>query len=158
MFNPVTYLETLHGELKATRTAYYFCRVSGVSDLEEVLDNVKRHSKFLAVDDSQDGYTFRGAAGGFFERRQYTVFILTRVKYGDMDARLTALEESREIFRSLMSRFINDKLSIDCIDFDRTAFYEVPPAFAHGTCGIYFIFTVQNPVDLRYDATDWTAS
>jgi hypothetical protein len=156
MFNPVSYIETLHGQLKATRTAYLFCRVSGVSDLEEVLDNSKRYAKFLAVDDSQDGYTFRGAAGGFFERRQYTVFILNRLKYGDMDARAYALEEARGIFRSLMSRFIADKLSIDCIDFDRTAFYEVPPAFAQGTAGIYFIFTVQNPVDLRYDSTDWT--
>ena len=33
--------------------------------------------------------------------------------------------------------------------------YEVPPAFAAGCSGLYFIFFVENPVNLVYDAAAW---
>lgn len=155
-FDPVDYMETIHSQLKATKTAYKFVRVSGIGDLEGIIENAKREIKFFAIDDSQDGITFRGAGGGFYERRQYTVFILHRVKYNNMDGRETALSEIRAIFRNVMSRMIYDKISIVLLDLDRTAFYEVPPAFAQGCTGIYFNFNVQTPIDLRYDATAWT--
>ena len=156
MFDPITYMETLHGALTDTKNDYAFVKVSGVSGLEEVLENSKRQKKFFAIDDSQDGTTFRGAGAGFFERRPYNVFILTRTTYGDMDARATAIAEARGIFRNLLSKMIVDKDSIQVINLERIQFYEVPPAFAMGTCGIYFIFNVENPVDLSYDATAWS--
>lgn len=155
MFDPVTYMETLHGELIATKTDYLFSRVSGVQGVEEILEKSRRNNKFFAIDDSQDGQTFRGAGGAFFERRAYTVFILTRTAYADMDARATVMAEARAIFRNIVSRMIKEKNTIPVIDLNRIQFYEIPPAFAHGTCGIYFIFNVENAVDLTYDATAW---
>jgi len=156
MFDPINYMQTLHGQLKDTRYEYQFARVSGVSGLEEVLEKSRSKKKFFAVDDSQDGTTFRGAAAAFFERRPYTVYLLSQASYGDMAARATIRAEARTIFRNIVSRMIVDRYDIPVIDLQRIQFYEIPPAFAHGTVGIYFIFNVENPVDLTYDATAWT--
>lgn len=155
IFNPVTYMQQLHGELKLTKDKYKFTRVSGVGALEEVLENSRRNNWFFAVDDSQEGTTFRGAGAGYYERRPYTVFILGKADYGDMDAREAVLSEAKTIYRHLMSRLIKDKLDIPVLDMERIRFYEVPPAFASGCSGLYFIFNVEIPVNLVYDAAVW---
>ena len=157
MFDPVQYMQQLHGGLKTTKDDYYFARVSGVSDLEEVLDKFKRNTRFFAIDDAQDGITFRGAGAGYFERRQYTVYLLGRAKYGDMDQRAEILTEAKTIFRSILSKLIKDKLTIPVLSAEQIRFFEVPPAFAFGTAGLYFIFTVENPVNLVYNAAEWEA-
>lgn len=155
MFDPIVYMETLHGKLKLTATKYKFARVSGVAALEEVLEGFKREKLFFAVDDSQDGVTFRGAGGTYFERRQYTVYIIGRADYGNMDQRAEILTEAKTIFRSILTKLIKDKLSIPVLSAENIRFFEVPPAFAFGSAGLYFIFTVENPVNLVYDAAQW---
>lgn len=155
MFNPVTYMQQLHSQLNLTKTDYQFCKVSGLSALEEVLENSKYHNKFFAVDDSQDGTTQR-RGGAYFERRPYTVFVLGKAEYGDMDARATVLEEAKTIYRHLLSKLIKDKISIPMLDMQNIRFYEVPPAFATGCSGLYFVFWVENPVNLVYDDQAWT--
>ena len=47
MWNAVSYFETLTGKLKATKGKYAFCRVTGISYLEEVLDKQKTSNAFL---------------------------------------------------------------------------------------------------------------
>jgi len=156
MFNPITYLQQLHTELNLLAAKYKFVKVSGLNALEGILQNTRREKYFFAVDDSQDGTTFRGAGAGYYERRPYTVFILGKADYGDMETRAAVLEEAKAIYRHIMSRLIKDKVSIQVIDLERVRFYEVPPAFATGCSGLYFIFNVENPVNLVYDATAWT--
>lgn len=155
IFNPVTYMQQLHGELKLTKDKYKFAKVSGVNALEQLLENIRHNKYFFAVDDSQDGTTFRGAAAGYYERRPYTVYIVGKADYGDMDARQAVLAEAKTIYRHILSRLIKDKLEIPVLDMERIQFYEVPPAFAAGCSGIYFIFNVQCPVNLIYDAAAW---
>lgn len=155
MFDPIVYMQTLHGKLKLTADKYKFARVSGVAALEEVLESFKREKFFFAVDDSQDGVTFRGAGGGYFERRQYTVYIIGRAEYGNMDQRLEILTEAKTIFRSVLTKLVKDKLSIPVLSAENIRFFEVPPAFAFGAAGLYFIFTVENPVNLVYNAEQW---
>lgn len=157
IFDPIAYMEQLHQQLKLTRTKYKFVKVSGVANLEGILENSRGNKHFFAIDDSQDGTTFRGAGAGYFERRPYTVFILGKADYADMDARRIVLEEAKTIYRKLLSRLIKDKLSIPVLDMQRIQFYEVPPAFATGCSGLYFIFHVENPVTLVYDAADWNS-
>ena len=157
MFEPITYMQQLHSQLNLTKEKYLFTKVSGVGALEGVIENSRRNSYFFAIDDSQDGTTIR-RSGAYFERRQYTVFILGKAEYGDMDARAAVLNEAKTIFRHLLSRLIKDKLTIPVLDMERIRFYEVPPAFATGCSGLYFIFSVENPVNLVYDATEWTTT
>lgn len=155
MFDPIVYMQSLHAALKLTAEKYKFARVSGVAALEEVLEGFKRHKFFFAVDDSQDGVTFRGAGGGYFERRQYTVYIIGRADYGNMDQRSEILSEAKTIFRSILTKLIKDKLTIPVLSAENIRFFEVPPAFAFGSAGLYFIFTVENPVNLVYNAAEW---
>lgn len=155
MFAPVTYMQQLHTELNLLKDKYRFEKVSGINALEGILENSRRNKYFFAVDDSQDGTTFR-KGGGYFERRPYTVFILGKADYGDMIKRAEVLEEAKSIYRHLLSRFIKDKVSIPILDMERIRFYEVPPAFATGCSGLYFIFNVENPVSLVYDEGSWT--
>jgi hypothetical protein len=155
MFDPIAYMQTLHGKLKATKTKYKFTTVSGVDNLEGILQNSRHDNYFLAVDDSEEGVTFRGAGGGFFERRQYTVFILGKAKYGDMVKRAEVMAEARGIYRSLVSKLVKDKNSIPVINTEQIRFHEVPPAFATGCSGLYFHFTVENAIELVYNAADW---
>ena len=155
MFDPITYMKTLHSKMKLTTSKYRFETVSGLNALEGILDHSRTDKYFFAVDDSQDGMTFRGAGGTYFERRPYTVFILGKADYGKMDQRAAVLIEAKEIFRNILSKLILDKKSISVLDIERIQFYEVPPAFAAGCSGLYFIFNVENPVNLVYDATAW---
>lgn len=154
MFDPITYMQTLHGKMKLTKDKYRFSKVSGLAALEEVLDNFKREKYFFAVDDSQDGVTFR-SGGAYFERRPYTVFILGKAEYGKMDQRAAVMEEAKTIYRNLLTKLIKDKLTIPVLNMEQIRFFEVPPAFAFGCSGLYFIFTVENPVNLMYDAAEW---
>lgn len=155
MFSPVTYMQQLHAGLILLKNKYKFEKVSGINALEGILENSRRNNYFFAIDDSQDGTTFR-QGGAYFERRPYTVFILGKADYGDMDKRAEVLEEAKTIYRHLLSKFIIDKTTIPILDMERIRFYEVPPAFATGCSGLYFVFNVENPVDLRYNAEAWT--
>jgi len=155
MFDPITYMKALHGKMKLTATKYRFETVSGVSALEGVLEHSRRDKYFFAVDDSQDGQTFRGAGGTYFERRPYTVFILGKAEYGNMEQRTEVLTEAKTIFRTILSKLILDKKTIPVLDVERIQFYEVPPAFATGCSGLYFIFTVDNAVNLVYNDAEW---
>ncbi len=155
MFDPVTYMQSLHDKMKLTKEKYKFVKVSGLAELEGILDNFRRHKNFFAVEDAQQGETFRGAGGTYFERRFYTVYILGTAEYGDMEQRAVVLTEAKAIFRNILSKLIRDKLLIPMLDVEKIRFYEVPPAFATGCSGIYFIFFVDNPVNLTFNATEW---
>ena len=154
MFDPIAYLQTLHLKMKLTKDKYHFCKVSGVGALEEVLENSRREKYFFAVDDSQDGITVR-KGGAYFERRPYTAYVLGKADYGNMDQRNSVLTEAKTIYRTILTKLIKDKNSIPILDMERIPFYEVPPAFAAGCSGLYFVFYVENPVNLVYNADDW---
>lgn len=155
MFDPIVYMQTLHQSMKLTATKYKFEVVSGVDALEGVLEHSRRNKYFFAIVDSQDGSTFRGAGGTYFERRPYTVFILGAAEYGNMVQRATVLAEAKEIFRNILSKLILDKRTLPVLDVEKIQFYEVPPAFATGCSGLYFIFNIENPINLVHDATAW---
>lgn len=157
-FNIIEYLHGLQRELKAT-SGYEFCRVSDPKNMEEVLQNSKRKDRFFAVDDSQEGVIFAGDGDGWFERRPVVVFLLGKLnRWPDMDGRAKILDETRAIYRKLISRLLLDRdryeellyLNTESIPFD-----EIPGQFSGGTSGIFFTFTIDIPVNLEYDESDW---
>jgi hypothetical protein len=150
-------MQGLHSKLKATKDKYAFVKVSSIAALEGVLQESRRKNYFFAVCDNQDGETFRGSGSGFYDRLSYYVFILGKADYGDMAKRAEVMNEARTIYRQLLSKMIKDRLQIPVLDLSRIRFYEVPPAFATGCSGLYFNFTVEEPIELKYNAADWTA-
>ena len=157
MFNAVDYFHTISTELKATKNDYHFCRVSGINGLEDILANYMSKTAFLAIDDSDDGATVR-VGGGYFNRRSIVIYILKKYKITDMQARENALNQCREIRHSLMSKLILDAHLTDELRYlnkERFPYHEVPGFFAAETTGVYFIITLDEPVNLCYDATQW---
>lgn len=158
IFDPVTYFNTLNNTCVLTKDKYKFSRISGLAELEEVLQNRKRSKYFTAVQDSEEGATVRGGGRGYFDRRPATVFLCAIGKQGDMTVRETLIAELREVYRAFLSKIIKDKSDngLMSIDTTRFPFFEIPGFFADGCVGIYFMMNADNPVDLSYDASQWT--
>lgn len=157
-FDPIKYFEDLYAASKDLNGIYEFSRVSGISYLEEVLNDSKGVSHFYAVDDSDDGELVQDS-GGFVERRTVTVFLLQKLgKWPDMAGRKRILSEVRPIFRKLAAKMNNDrykgKVNI-MFPQNRIPYFEMPGYFGPGCAGLYFMVTFDNPVDLVMDAADW---
>jgi hypothetical protein len=157
MWNAVTYFENLQKKLKITKTDYKFCRVTGLDYLEGILSASAATKNFIAVDDSDDGVTIR-LGGGYFQRRAIVVFILKKYAINSQSDRETKLNEARTIRDKFVSRLIKDSNELEelyFLDKNRIPYKEVPGYFASGTCGLYFIITIQEPVSLVHNSNDW---
>ena len=157
MWNAVEYFETKNGKLKLTKGKYTFCRVTGLNNLEDVLSNMQDSKAFLAVDDTDDGVTIQ-IGGSWFNRRSVVVYVLQKYEFNDQIDREQKTNETRQIHQKLLSLLIKDSSSVEGLMFlDKTRFpyHEVPGYFSAGTCGLYFSFTIDEPVELIYDANDY---
>lgn len=157
-FNVLEYLHGLQQKLNATKN-YEFCRVSDPKMMEEVIMGSKRATRFFAVDDSQEGILFEGDGGGWFERRPVVVFLLGKLnRWPDMDGRARILNEVRDIYRKIISRLVRDSRMEEALDYLNTEdipFDEVPGEYSGGTAGIFFTFTIDIPVNMEYNESDW---
>jgi hypothetical protein len=159
MFDAYTYFEVIRNTLKRTKSTHKFTRSTGLPYMEELIQNFKGEKAFFCVDDTNDGVTIQGAGGGFFDRRQYVIFILKKYKYGNMDEQHAVLEECRAIYRSICTKLVKDKTALAnqmiYLQLDRMPYYEIPGYFLNGATGLYFMVTVDEPKDLRYDNDEW---
>lgn len=158
MFDAVNYTETeIHAKLKALQD-HTFKTVSGLDFLENLLTD-RLNSKFIAVDDTQNARIVQ-PGNTYFERRLYTIYILQRSSIRETNARESILEVYRSAFRSIISKIIRDKNlelhNLDTVETENIQMYEMPAAFADGCIGIYFMIKVDNPINLVYDANEWT--
>lgn len=158
MFDPITYFQGLTNSLTLTKDKFKFDTISGVFELEGIIQNRKRHQYFVAVDDSENGVTQQGEGRGYWERRPHTVFLCAVAKMGDMEQRKVLLAELRQVYRAFLSKIIKDKSEDVSIYFNtkRIPFYEIPGFFADGCVGVYFILSVDNSINLCYDPELWT--
>ncbi len=156
MFDPITYFKNLSQTHLLTKDKYFFTQITGISELEGILANRKNHNFFIAVDNNEDGSTIQGAARGYFERRPNTVFICGFAK-DDYEERNIVMDEIRGIYRDFVTKILKDKKSDPLLLFntERIPFYEIPSSFADGMVGLYFILTVDNQINLVYDANKW---
>lgn len=156
MWNAIDYFETLKGKLKLTKTEYTFCRVTGLNYLEEILSNIKA-SSYLGVDDTDDGATIQ-MGGGWVNRRSVVVYVLKKYKFGDNKDRQEKMNEIRVVHKKLLAKLIKDSGNIDdlmFLDKSRFPYHEVPGMFAAGTCGMWFVVTLNEPTELICDANDY---
>ena len=137
---------------------FYPCVCSGINSLEEVLENFRRQSAFFAVDDTNDGVTER-RSGGYFKKRTFTIFIMKRYTFNDMEDRQRALDICRQLARQVHSRMLLDgeDLTNDLIYLNTDNVYsrELGEYFINGCTGLYFMIDVSEPIDLSYNADEW---
>lgn len=77
-----------------------------------------------------------------------------------MDDRQTHLESARVIYRQWLAKINKDAeyhANEDLVFFDNNQihFFEFPGYEAIQATGLYFTFTVENPIELIVDPTDW---
>ncbi|MEG1916260.1 MAG: hypothetical protein RR061_06225 [Muribaculaceae bacterium] len=138
---------------------FYFCTCSGIESLEGPLDKFRKESSFFCIDDTNDGVTFRGANGGYFKKRTFTVFILSRYKFASMGDRASRLAICRNMFMQVCSKLLIDEDSLrnDLIYLNTSNILsrELGQYFMSGCTGLYFMVDVSEPVDLEYNTDDW---
>ncbi|HEY6915149.1 MAG TPA: hypothetical protein VI413_10775, partial [Paludibacter sp.] len=128
-----------------------------LSHLEDILTNQRNSTAFLAIDDTDDGVTIK-RGGGYYNRRAIFVYVLKKFNTKSQEDREEKVAETRLIHKSLLSKLIIDKNSVDglmFLDENRIPYHEVPGMFVAETCGLYFSFTIEEPTNLVYDANDW---
>ena len=157
MWNSVPYFENINNTLKLTKGKYTFCRVTGLNYLEDILANTRGSNSFFGVDDTDDGVTIL-KGGGWFNRRSVVVYILTKYDFKSQTDREEKTAETRLIHKKVLAKLIKDSSSVDelmYLDKTRFPYHEVPGMFAAGTCGMYFIVTIDEPTELIHDADDY---
>jgi hypothetical protein len=140
---------------------YQFCRVTGLSNMEEVIQKFQSAKAYFCIDDTDDGTLLSNHGSGFFERRSHTIFILKKFPYNNMEQQHNALTECRAIFRQIMKKLIHDRQklldSMTYLRLDSTPWHEFPGFVISGCTGIHFEVTIDIPVDLCYNGNEWNA-
>ncbi len=159
LFDAFGYFETMLAKNKlASKESFKFCRVTGLSGMEEALDSLPEEA-FFCVDDAVSGITF-ARNGGFFQRRVFTVFVLERHDFGNMPGRALSMAVCRKLANQTLSKMILDseELGNDLIYLNTSSikFQETESYALSGCAGLYFVVAVDEPIDLSYDEEQWT--
>lgn len=159
LFDAIGYFKNMCSRNRLAKAHnFYPCICSGINSLEEVLENFRRQSAFFAVDDTNDGVTER-RSGGYFKKRTFTIFIMKRYTFNDMEDRQRALDICRQLARQIHSRMLLDgeDLTNDLIYLNTDNVYsrELGEYFINGCTGLYFMIDVSEPIDLSYNADEW---
>lgn len=137
---------------------YKYARITSMQDLEGVLDNFRYEKAFFAVDDTENGDTFR-TGGGWMMRRTFVVYIMKQYDMKDMNSQAAAISECREIFENVLKKLIRDKSMLAnqmvYLSTERISYNEMPGIFANSSTGLFFMIPVNIPVDLSWKEEEW---
>ncbi len=138
-----------------------FC--SGPDGIEEVMQQFRKQSNFILIDDTTSQNTYsRGVT--FFDKQVYTVIIVAAYKFDDMADREEKLNLCRRIFRQFHSRMIHDKENMvygdrfEWLDVNSIYSKELPRYSLNGVTGLYFMVNNDEPVDLTFSEDEWDES
>ena len=159
-FDGLEYFKDLTKKNKlAKANAFFPCSCSGINSLQDVLENFRRQSAFVCIDDTNDG-AIEQIGGGWFKKRTFTVFIMLRYRFDDMQDRAVKLDICRQLFRQFHSRMIYDKyryedMDLSFLNVSRIYSRELGEYFISGCSGLYFMTEITEPVDLCYNGDEW---
>lgn len=159
-FDAFDYFSSICNTLKKSKdNGYYPCKVSGLANMEEVINAYQTQKAYFAIDDSNDGQIFKASGGGFFVRKMYVIYILKKFAFNNMDQQKEVMQECREIYHSVCKKLIKDKslLANEMIylNTERIPFYEMQGYLIAGCAGVYTMITIDTPINLCYDAAEW---
>ncbi len=154
-----SYFKTLAASNKLAHSLGMVCvTCSGIHHIEGLLQEMTREKCMLCITDTTDtNTTLHG--GSWVDRRVITVFIVMRYKVGDMSDYSRVMDICRQIYRQFRSRLIIDQDDLSnemvAIRTDRIPSKELGGTFLNGATGLYFMLSVDEPVDLSYDPEEW---
>ena len=142
----------------AVAEEFHPCDCSGIAHLEGILANMRTKKAFVCTSEVADESTV-SRGGGFCKRRVFTVFIVKRFSRDNMESYREALNTCRELMRQFHSRFI-----IDEADMQNELIYlgvanvksrELGGNFLDSATGLYFTISMDEPINLVYDKSEW---
>ena len=142
----------------ARRAGFHNCTCSGINHLEGILQKFRTEKAFVCSSDVTEGSTTQ-RSGGWMKRRIFTVFILHRFKPGYMEDYEEKMELCRELFRQFQSRMLRDALKfqdeMSQLNLQDIRSRELGGLFLNGCTGLYFMVSMDEPVNLCYDDGEW---
>lgn len=159
LFDAIGYFKRMCNKNKLAKAHKFFpCVCSGINSLEEVLEGFRKQTAFFSVDDTNDGVTeFR--SGGFFKKRTFTIFLMKRYKFNDMEDRQVALDICRKLYRQVHSKLLRDKQDMNnelvYLNTENVYSRELGEYFINGCTGLYFMIDVSEPINLMYNPDEW---
>ena len=159
LFDFVGYIKDLTKQNRLANVHQFVpCTCYGIGYLEDVLSRLRNERAFVCVSDvCEESITRHG--GGWFKRRVFTVFLLSRYNIRDTEDYHTKMNLCRELFRQFHSRFIVDEhrlqseLTYMAVDEIRSR--ELGGQFLNGCTGRYFMVALDEPTDLQYNQDEW---
>lgn len=132
--------------------------VSGPLGLEGLLTGIQHAENFVAIDDTNEG-SVKMSDGAYFKINTYTVWILAKYDFNDMNDRQEKLNLCRQIYGQFLKRILRDKYAFsqkfNYLLGDYVETREVGAYFVEGLTGVEFHLNVSEPMNLRYDADEW---
>lgn len=170
MFDFITYMQALaesHKELSHSAANKCFFRVSGIAQMEELLQNLSV-AKFpaLIVEDMPEGRYIDAVSDNVIDRRYFSFYVLHTAKIEDADDRSGAIAYCKEIVNSLISKMFRDfkNANVDFSDasglrtLERNSIsYRAVGPVGDNCVGIWVSFTVIDKTGVVYKETDWNS-
>lgn len=135
---------------------YRFAEVSGLTGLEEYIDQAQTAPAAVCVSEISPGYTILNNTP--HTQRVVTVFLMKRHKIDDMQARRACLDELRELFRQVMSILFKERTMLEqgilYMD-ERVQFTEIDRYFAMGAACAFFQVSYTVQTNLVFRPEEW---
>ena len=153
-FNAYNYFKLIHEEMPELQ-GFEYGRAADRDNLVDIVQQARLGDAFFSLDDTDNGRVIN-LHGGYFDRRVYVLFLLKKftMRAGDtMGNSARVLDECRTIFHKTISKLIHDKsLSLNGLDYmnENFDYYELPLELFPEAAGLYFMITVDHPLNLCY--------
>jgi|GEM_PF-2362371 len=141
-----------------------FHRCSGITNLEEILQNITSISGMqLIIQDNLAGGFSDGKSNNVQETPYYNYFLLKKAKAGSMPERKAAVNACKAAMKKILARMRYDKLrdmnfqNTGLLYFDiNTVRYDTIGPLADSYFGVWCSFTLTEPALLNINRADWT--
>lgn len=139
-----------------------FFRVSGLSQMEELLQNTNCKDLVLVVEDGYDG-GFIDEANNVLDEQICVFYVLHRVNdIGDFDAKEAAMKACKRVKNSILARmrldaktWVTNENDLRGFNMNTVRYYSVGP-LASGFYGIRVSFTLATQAtEIAEDADNW---
>jgi len=160
-FDALAYFKEMgeHNKL-AKELGFYVGFSSGPDALDIIMSEYRDYANFILIDDTTAANTFCSKPG-WFDRNDYTVWILMGYDLQDEKDYSRKLETCRQIFKQFLSRMIYDRKTMKygnaltflhteqvySMEFGRRSF--------NGATGVMFKINNDEPANLCYNEDEW---
>ena len=147
-------------DIQHTNETPRFFRISGISQLEELLANLPdASSPALMVENNIEGrFSDPGPSDNFLDTPYYTFYVIGKVSFNDFDEIEQVKKNTKEIAEKIVARMLKDRRNyrngLVMLRFDNVPYQNIGP-IGDQCYGTMISFTVINTSNSRYNASDW---